>query len=249
MGAIRHERATPANTLIIIPAYNESGTIGTVVNHLRALGFSQIRVVDNASIDGTAQVARSAGASIVTETRKGYGSACWAGYREPDPRCQWILFCDADGSDDLEKIPTLMSQSANYEFVLGDRRSQSGGKRVMTVPQYYGNGLAVMLIRWGWGFRYTDLGPMRLIQLDALRRLEMRDRGFGWTVEMQIRAVEEGLRILEFPVGYFERRGGRSKISGTVAGTVKAGSKILWIVFQSFLRRVVRRFSTRQPIP
>jgi len=227
------------NTLVIIPAYNESGTIATVVMRLQALGFTHVRVVDNASTDDTAQQARSAGAEVVNEPRRGYGSACLAGYRKPDPHCDWVLFCDADGSDDLERIPALLDQSAEYEFVLGDRRGSQAGKAVMTVPQYYGNGLAVTLIRWGWGFRYGDLGPMRLIHLAALHDLRMRDRNYGWTVEMQIRAVEEGLRIKELPVGYFERVAGRSKISGTVTGTLKAGYKILWTVFRSYCRSFI----------
>ncbi len=224
------------NTLVIIPAFNEEKTIGDVVRNLKKLGFQHIRVVDNASADATAKRTTETGAEVIFEAKRGYGQACWTGYQDLPEAWSWIFFCDADGSDDLARAPDFLSVSRDYQFILGNRRWSAKGRRSMTLAQNYGNGLAVALIRLGWGFRYFDLGPMRLIRRDALEKIEMRDRDFGWTVEMQIRAVEENLQIYELDVGYFPRKGGRSKISGTISGTVKAGTKILWTIFRFYLR-------------
>ncbi len=224
-----------AKVLVVIPAYNEERTVADVVRRLRGQGLVNIRVVDNASDDGTAEEAVRASAEVVAEPRRGYGSACRTGYKSVPSSIEWILFCDADGSDDIDNLTDLFNCAPDADFILGNRRSGLEGRRVMTPAQNHGNGLAVFLIRLGWGFRYADLGPLRLIRRESLEALNMRDRNYGWTVEMQIRAVECGLRIREIPVGYFPRRGGRSKISGTLSGTVKAGTKILWIVFQLYL--------------
>ena len=224
-----------AKVLVVIPAYNEERTVADVVRRLRGQGLENIRVVDNASSDGTAEAAVRAGAEVINEPRRGYGSACRTGYKSLPSSIEWILFCDADGSDDLENLSALFKCAPDADFILGNRRSGTEGRRAMTPAQNHGNGLAVFLIRLGWGFRYADLGPLRLIRRESLEAINMRDRDYGWTVEMQIRAVERGLRIREIPVGYFPRRGGRSKISGTLSGTLKAGTKILWTVFRLYL--------------
>lgn len=213
---------------VIIPALDEEATIGPVVETLRELGLSRVRVVDNGSSDQTVAVARQAGAEVIGEPRRGYGQACWTGYEQLDEGVEWILFCDADGSDDLTDISRLVAEAeAGADFVLGNRQAAAKARGAMTPVQRFGNGLATTLIRWGWRQRYGDLGPLRLIRRELLERINMRDRGFGWTIEMQVRAVEAGARIVEIPVGYRQRGGGRSKISGTIRGSVAAGTIIL----------------------
>ena len=223
---------------VIIPALDEEDTIAKVVRTLRELGLSRVRVVDNGSSDQTAAVARQAGAEVITESRRGYGQACWSGYQELNPEVEWILFCDADGSDDLRDIERLVEAARQgAHFILGNRRASAKARGAMTPVQQFGNGLATTLIRLGWRQRYGDLGPLRLIRRDLLERIDMQDRGFGWTIEMQVRAVEEGARIVELPVGYDRRGGGRSKISGTMRGSVAAGTIILTTLAQLGWRR------------
>jgi glycosyltransferase involved in cell wall biosynthesis len=213
---------------VIIPALDEEETIARVVKQLRHLGLTQVRVVDNGSTDQTAKRAAAAGAEVLPEPQRGYGQACWTGYQNLDPAVTWILFCDADGSDDLTEIARLIAAAeAGADFVLGNRRVAAKTAGAMTPVQQFGNGLATTLIRWGWGQSYGDLGPLRLIRRDLLERIDMQDRGFGWTLEMQVRAVEAGADIVELPVGYRRRGGGRSKISGTIRGSVAAGTIIL----------------------
>jgi len=213
---------------VIIPALDEEETIGRVVTQLRTRGLTRIRVVDNGSTDRTVERARGAGAEVLSATRRGYGQACWTGYQRLDETVTWILFCDADGSDDLADVSRLIAEAAGgADFVLGNRRASAEAREAMTPVQQFGNGLATTLMRWGWGHRYGDLGPLRLIRRDLLERIDMQDRGFGWTIEMQVRAVEEGAKIVELPVGYQRRQGGRSKISGTIRGSVAAGTIIL----------------------
>ena len=213
---------------VIIPALDEEATLPNVVETLRALGFTRIRVVDNGSTDATATRARAAGAEVRIELRRGYGQACWTGAQDLAPEVEWLLFCDADGSDDPRDVARLLAEAeAGADFVLGDRRSRPAARAVMTPAQNFGNALAVQLIRLGWGHSYRDLGPLRLIRRSLFESLAMRDRGFGWTIEMQVRAVERRACIVELPVGYHRRQGGRSKISGTLQGSMQAGAIIL----------------------
>ncbi len=213
---------------VIIPALDEEATIGGVVRELRGLGLTRLRVMDNGSRDGTATKAREAGAEVQLEPRAGYGQACWTGYQDLADEVEWVLFCDADGSDDLADVVRLIAAAeSGADFVLGDRRASAAGRAVMTPAQHFGNGLATRLIRLGWGHAYGDLGPLRLIRRSLLEKIAMEDRGFGWTIEMQVRSVEAGAKIVELPVGYRRRGGGRSKISGTVRGSVAAGTVIL----------------------
>lgn len=222
---------------VIIPALDEEATIGEVIAGLRAQGLSRIRVVDNGSRDRTVAVARAAGADVLVEARRGYGQACWTGCQSLDPAVSWVLFADADGSDDPADVPRLVALADEADFVLGNRRARATARAAMTPVQRFGNGLATTLIRLGWGRGYGDLGPLRLIRRSLLERLAMRDRGFGWTLEMQVRAVEEGARIGELPVAYRPRAGGRSKISGTIRGSIGAGTIILATVAQLWWRR------------
>ena len=215
------------NVLIIIPVRNEEVTIAAVIKSLRGFGLTKIRVVDNGSCDRSSIVAKNNGAKVLRESVAGYGQACWRGLQNIPPEIDWILFCDGDGSDDLSCLPQFFSLREQYDLILGDRASTPTGKAVMTPVQHFGNGLAGWLINWGWGYQYNDLGPLRLIRKSALDKIAMQNRGFGWTVEMQVRAIEEGLRICEIPVNYRPRQGGKSKISGTILGSFQAGTIIL----------------------
>ena len=225
------------NVLVIIPVRNEEVTIAAVIQDLQTFGLTKIRVVDNGSSDRSAEVAKEAGAEVLFESLAGYGQACWRGLQDIPVEIEWILFCDGDGSDDLSCLPKFFSLQNQYDLILGDRRATPEGKAVMTPVQHFGNSLAGWLINLGWGYQYHDLGPLRLIRKSALDRIGMQDRGFGWTVEMQVRAIEEGFKICEIPVNYRPRQGGKSKISGTISGSIKAGTIILSTLGKLYLSR------------
>jgi hypothetical protein len=222
----------------IIPVLNEADTIANIIQSLRSLGLTQIRIVDNGSTDDSIAVAQSAGGTVICEPIRGYGQACWRGLQDLPDECEWVLFCDGDGSDDLSQLPDFFAATEDYDLILGNRRATPAGRGAMTMVQNFGNGLATGLIGWGWGFWYQDLGPLRLIRRSALEQIQMRDRGFGWTVEMQARAIELGLQIAEIPVHYRRRQGGRSKISGTLKGSLQAGSIILTTLGQLYLQKL-----------
>ena len=226
---------------LVIPARDEERSIGSVVAEMRAqplarAALAEVVVVDNGSRDATAARARQSGAWVVSEPRAGYGRACLAGVAAlaADPP-EVVAFADADASDDPADLPALLAPilDGRAELVIGSRRLGQLAGRVepgALLPQArWGNALACSLMRLRWGARFTDLGPFRAIRWDTLQRLGMRDPTFGWTVEMQVRALRAGVRWAEVPVAY-RRRVGRSKISGTVNGTVRAGAKILWTV-------------------
>ena len=233
--------------LVLIPVLNEEATIAAVIQSLQSFGLTRIRVIDNGSTDRSVEIARAAGAEVLCEPIPGYGRACWRGLQHLPAEVEWIFFCDGDGSDDLSQLPQLLPLRHQFDFILGNRRATAPGRAAMTSVQNFGNGLATGLIRAGWGYRYEDLGPLRLIRRAALEQIQMRDRGFGWTVEMQVRAVECQLEICELPVGYRRRQGGRSKISGTLSGSVKAGTIILSTLGALFLRRLGRRIAAFFP--
>lgn len=221
---------------VVIPARNEAASLPLVLGDLPDV--ERVVVVNNGSTDETASVAKEAGAIVVREQRAGYGSACLAGLaqlaawvEEVDFVPDVVVFLDGDYSDHPELLPQLVEPilSDRADFVLGSRLLGCREPGAMPPQSVYGNRLACLLMRLLWGARYTDLGPFRAIRYDALRQLRMEDRNFGWTVEMQIKAVVAGLRIVEIPVPY-RRRIGVSKISGTVSGTVKAGAKILYTI-------------------
>jgi hypothetical protein len=225
-----------SSVAVIIPARNEEASLPRVLADLPNVG--RVVVVDNGSTDKTAAVAARGGAVVVQEERRGYGSACLCGLAQLE---QWahddefspdvVVFLDADYSDHPEVLPQLAGPilSGEADFVLGSRLIGDREPGAMPPQSIYGNRLACILMGVLWGVRYTDLGPFRAIRNDALRRLGMEDRNFGWTVEMQIKAAVAGLRTIEIPVPY-RRRIGTSKISGTLGGTVKAGSKILYTI-------------------
>ena len=224
--------------LVIIPVLNEEATIASVIQSLQTYGLKHIRVVDNGSTDSSIERAIAAGAEITIEPIPGYGRACWRGLQDIPPHIDWIFFCDGDGSDDLNQLPEIFSHQDNFDLILGNRRATKNGRAAMTFAQNFGNQLATFLIGLGWGHWYRDLGPLRLIRRSALEDIQMQDRGFGWTVEMQARAIECGLRTCEVPVGYRRRQGGRSKISGTLYGSIKAGTVILSTLGYLYWRRL-----------
>lgn len=222
--------------VVLIPALDEAPALPGVLAALPRNGdgwrVRSILVVDNGSRDDTARVAREAGATVIPEPRRGYGSACLAGLhavsaQPPDI----VVFADADGSDDPSQLGELLAPlvSGRADLVIGSRTLGVSEPGSLTPPQRAGNRLATALLGLLFGLRATDLGPFRAIAWPALESLAMRDRDFGWTVEMQARAARAGLRSVEVPVRY-RRRIGRSKISGTVRGVLGAGWKILFTI-------------------
>ena len=228
---------------VVIPARNEEGSVGAVVREMLATGLvGEVVVTDNGSRDGTAAEARAAGATVVSEPRAGYGRACLAALAEVRRRPpEVVVFVDADRSDDPADLGALLAPLVHDEadLVIGSRvLGQRAGRveRGALLPQArWGNALACALMRLRWDARFTDLGPFRAIRWEAYERLGMRDETFGWTAEMQVRAVRAGLRTTEVPVAY-RKRVGKSQITGTVNGTVRAGTKILWTVGTHSLR-------------
>lgn len=221
---------------VVIPAWNEELSIGNVVRDIDRSVVRNVFVVDNNSKDKTASVAKDAGAIVIPEPHQGYGAACLKGIAAAngvDVVADIIVFMDADYSDYAEEMTSLLQPiiSGEADMVIGSRARGSREKKSMTIPQVFGNWLATRMIRLFYGFAYTDLGPYRAIRLESLNALGMRDRDFGWTVEMQIRALKKKLKIAEVPVNY-RRRIGVSKVSGTVKGTVLAGYKIITTIFK-----------------
>ena len=221
---------------VIIPAYNEENAIGEV---LREIPFGLARhvvVANNGSTDRTAAAAEEHGAIVVHEPRKGYGQACLTAIeklKDFDPAPDVVVFIDGDHSDYPEEMIHLLEpiKDGKVDMVIGSRSLGNREKGSMTGPQVFGNWLATSLMRLLFGARFTDLGPFRAIRYDKLLTLEMRDRNFGWTVEMQIKAAKHGMKYCEVPVNY-RRRIGVSKVSGTVKGTFMAGYKIIFTIMK-----------------
>ncbi len=215
---------------MLLPARNEEEALPVVLKSI-PVEIDRVLVLDNGSTDNTSALARAAGAEVIFEPVAGYGRACLAGLKElAKGPVDIVVFMDADGSDDISCLSLLLAPliQDKADFVLAQRIPQE--KAALSWQQRGGNLLATVLIRLVWGHRYHDLGPMRAITWEGLKRLDMQDRDYGWTVEMQIRALKAGLRILEYPTPYHKRSAGRSKISRTVTGTLKAGGKILWVI-------------------
>ena len=217
---------------VIIPALDEETSIANVINDLPKEIVDEVIVVDNGSSDSTGSVAEKAGAKVVKEGVKGYGAACQKGI-SCSGVSDIIVILDADYSDYPDRIGILLNPIIEHDFdmVLGSRILGNAEKGSLNFPQILGNKLAVYLIEKVTGFRYTDMGPFRAIKAKKLKDLNMIDKNFGWNVEMQIKAVKQGLRIKEVPVDY-RNRIGRSKISGTISGVLNAGIKITYSVFR-----------------
>ncbi|MGQ9689318.1 MAG: glycosyltransferase family 2 protein [Desulfobaccales bacterium] len=223
---------------VVIPALNEEAVIGQVVAAIPAW-VDEVVVVDNGSTDATAAVAQEQGARVIQEPQRGYGAACLAGIAAlPDPDI--IVFMDGDGSDVPKEMDFLVDPliQDKAELVIGSRVLGIRESGALSPQARFGNWLACWLIHLCWGQSYTDLGPFRAIRRQSLLCLAMQDRDYGWTVEMQIKAVSRGLKIIEVPVSY-RRRVGTSKISGTLRGVMGAGIKIVYVIFREALASVL----------
>lgn len=225
------------NVVVIIPAFNEENAVGKVVRAIPKELVDEIIVVNNNSTDKTSEAAEKEGAIVLFEGRKGYGNACLKGIEylreKRNESTDVVVFIDADYSDYPEQMNTLIEPIVANEsdLVIGSRAIGKKEAGSMTIPQIFGNWLATFLMRILLGARFTDLGPFRAIRYSSLLNLEMQDKTYGWTVEMQLKAVKKGLRYCEVPVDY-RNRIGFSKISGTVKGTVLAGYKIITTIFK-----------------
>ena len=222
---------------LILPARNEAIALPGVLKKVPP-GIDHVLVVDNGSTDSTSLIARKCGVQLVAEPRAGYGRACLTGIaalKENPPDV--VAFTDADGSDDPSQLLNLLTPvvKGQADMVLGNRIPAE--PYALTVQQRFGNWLATTLIRLIWGHRYKDLGPMRVIKWNSLKEIGMHDQNYGWTVEMQVKALKTGLRIIEYPVLYHRRAGGCSKISRTFVGTIRAGIKILWVIGREAIRK------------
>lgn len=223
---------------LVIPAFDEEEALPLVLAELPRGEVDRLVVVDNGSTDATADVARAGGAEVVSEDRRGYGSACLAGLAalfDGDDALEdddIVAFLDADHSDYPSDLPAILAplRAGRADLVIGSRILGGADMDALLPQAWFGNRLACFLMRVFFRARYTDLGPFRAVRVAALRRMAMRDVDFGWTVEMQLKAVSLGLRVEEVPVRY-RKRVGRSKITGTLSGTLRAGWKIVgWIL-------------------
>jgi glycosyltransferase involved in cell wall biosynthesis len=201
-----------------------------------------IYVCDNGSTDRSTEIALNYGARVLKESDRGYGAACLVGVTTilnlpKSQQPEVIGFIDGDYSDRPQELILLINalQSQNLDLVIGSRVLGNPEKGSLTIPQKFGNRLITLLLFWKFKYQFTDLGPFRLIRIDALKKMNMQDRGYGWTIEMQIKAMQLNFRIGEVAVSYHKRIG-TSKISGTVKGAIGAGSKILFMIFKSFFK-------------
>ena len=214
---------------VVIPALNEEEPIVGVVREIAATRVpDEIIVVDNGSTDRTVERAREASAHVVNAPR-GYGRACAAGVAAVRPDCDIVVFLDGDGSDCPEFMPQLVDPIAagTHDFVIGSRTRGQREPGSMNFQQIFSGRIAGLILRLLYGVRYTDMCPFRAIRRDALERLSMKEKTYGWNLEMQMKAAQAGLRILEIPVNHRRRAGGESKVSGTLRGTFAAGARII----------------------
>jgi len=221
---------------IIIPAYNEEKSIQSVIKDIPSEITRNILVCNNASTDNTAENAKAAGAIVLDQPLKGYGNACLKGIeylKTLEEKPDIVIFLDGDYSDYPEEMPFLIDPILrdNVDMVIGSRALGDMERGAMMPQQIFGNWLATTLIKLIYGYRFTDLGPFRSIKYSRLIELDMKDKTFGWTVEMQVKAAKEKLKCIEVPVRY-RKRIGVSKVSGTIKGTILAGHKILWTIFK-----------------
>ncbi|MFK7946188.1 MAG: glycosyltransferase family 2 protein [Saprospiraceae bacterium] len=229
------------NIDVIIPAYNEEAAIGKVLQAIPKSLVREVIVCNNNSSDKTAEIAVANGATVLLQLEMGYGNACLKGieYLIQKPTTEQpdiVVFIDADYSDVPEEMPDLVAPIIhnNIDMVIGSRALGNLEKGAMTVPQRFGNWLATNLIRLIYNYHFTDLGPFRAIRYSSLIAMNMEDKTFGWTVEMQVKAAKMKMKTTEVAVDYRRRAGGKSKVSGTIKGTFLAGYKILWTIFKLY---------------
>jgi len=221
---------------VIIPALNEENAISKVINEIPIAYVKEIIVVDNGSSDDTVIVAKASGATVLKEPIRGYGAACLTGIKyvkEKAPNTDIIVFLDADYSDYPQELPSVIQPILrdNIDMVIGSRALGKAEKGALTPVQAFGNWLSAKLLKLIYRANFTDLGPFRAIKFDKLLELNMQDMNYGWTVEMQVKAAKHKLSFTEVPVSY-RNRIGKSKVSGTLKGSILAGYKILYTIFK-----------------
>ena len=224
---------------VIIPAYNEEKSIGKVIQDIPGDSINHVIVVNNNSTDNTMEVAKNAGAIVLSEDRKGYGWACLKGIEYSKTlQTDIIVFMDGDYSDYPEEITKVLAPilEKDFDMVIGSRVLGKREKGALTPQQVFGNWLATRLIKLVYKAKFTDLGPFRAIKSDALEVLNMTDKTYGWTIEMQIKAVKKKMLFCEVPVNY-RKRIGVSKVSGTIKGTLLAGIKIIFAIWKYRLKQ------------
>lgn len=221
----------PSRVSVVIPALNEAESIGSVVQSMPWSEIAECIVADNGSTDRTADVARAAGASVVNSPR-GYGAACAAGARVALATSDVLVFLDGDGSDDVSAMLQLVRpiESGQADFVIGSRMRGKAEPGALNRAQILAANMIGTLVNMLYGFRYTDMGPFRAIRRGCLEAMQMREMTYGWNLEMQIKALKMGLRVVEIPVDYRCRIDGESKVSGNAWASVKAGARILGVL-------------------
>lgn len=223
---------------VIIPAYNEEDAIAKVVQEIpKHIGVREVIVVNNASTDQTVLVAKQAGATVVDQPKRGYGNACLKGMAHIAKKEQapdMVVFLDGDYSDYPQEMEQLIAPiiKDGVDMVIGSRELGERESGAMMPQQIFGNWLATTLIKLFYGYRFTDLGPFRAIGWKQLLQLKMADKTYGWTCEMQVKAAKQKFKVTEVPVNYRQRIG-KSKVTGTIKGTVLAGYKIIWTIFKN----------------
>jgi len=239
MPELARENNSHLYTSVIVAALNEEEAIGRVIHSIPRDIADEIVVVDNGSTDRTTQVAHSAGARVILEPQRGYGRAYRAGLRAISPHCQIVVFLDGDGSDCPEMMSRLVQPivDGTHDFVIGSRMRGRRERGSMNLHQVFAGYMVGFFLRILYGVRSTDMGPFRAIRRDALDSLQLREETYGWPLEMQMKAARSRLRILEVPVDYRRRAGGESKIAGTISGSIKAASRILFTLARIAVQR------------
>ncbi|MSU35559.1 MAG: glycosyltransferase [Pedosphaera sp.] len=239
-------------TLVVIPAWNEIECVASTVREWLDIGVGRVRVVDNGSTDGTEATARAAGAEVLMEPIRGYGAAAWRGLQDWPAGFDWVLFSSADGSDMLtiaELAAWQAAVDAGGDLILGNRLNSAELRKRLKWVQRFGNSLSCAVIAAGWGRSFQDMAALRLVRHGALGRMQLQDRGFGWNVEMQVRALELEMQVIEIPVVFRLRRAGESKISGSWAGSWRAGKGILRMLWLLWQLRTTGRSAPSAPKP
>ena len=227
---------------VIIPAFNEEKSIPYVLNDIPSF-VNLVVVCDNSSTDKTSEISKSLGAKVVFEKRRGYGNACLKAIsylKNLKDKPEIVVFIDGDYSDDPQQMKKIIGPIINegYDFVLGARTKKLRDKHSMTAHQIFGNWLACFLMKIFFDSTFKDLGPFRAITWDKLMLLNMQDKTFGWTIEMQIKALIRNYKYKEVAVKY-KKRIGKSKISGTLMGSILAGKKILYLIFKYYFKKKI----------
>lgn len=220
--------------VVIIPAFNEQESLPKVINDIPTF-VDEIIVTNNGSTDNTVEAAKKSGATVLTEIERGYGAACLKAIEYiKDKKYDIVVFIDGDYSDHPEEMKLVIEPIIinGYDLVIGSRMIGKREKGAMLPQALFGNWLSTFLIKLFWNYKFTDLGPFRAIKYSTLLELNMQDRNFGWTVEMQIKAAKQKMKTIEVPVSY-RKRIGQSKVTGTINGTVKASAKILYLIIKS----------------